>query len=90
MGRRAILTPLTAVIFSFLKYGFHPTLITIGQTFPSSLLNRFFVCPKSTSRPVSPSFRGTEFSGYGAVLAGKEAISSGDKGLERASRGMCG
>jgi hypothetical protein len=54
---------LTAVIFSFLKYGFHPTLMTIGQTLESSAAMRRG--GRGVSEPDSEA--GTESGGYGAV-----------------------
>lgn len=36
---------LTAVTFSFLKYGLYPTDMTIGQTLPSSSINLLFSSP---------------------------------------------
>lgn len=57
------------MIFSFLKYGFHPTLMTIGHTLPSS----------SESLLGASSSPGIESGGYGAVLCGIADISSGER-----------
>jgi len=69
----------TAVIFSFLKYGFHPTLITIGHTFPSAI--------SSFERAVwfSP---GTESDGYGAVSTGRAEMLWELRGWAGQSEGM--
>jgi hypothetical protein len=78
-----LLLRLTAVIFSFLKYGFHPTLMTMGQTFPSSSGRRW------RAGVLAPD-GGTESGGYGAVWAGRLRIVSAVSGLVPTERGTAG
>ena len=60
----------TAVIFSFLKYGFQPTDMTIGQTLASCGSRRLALLSSSPA---------IESGGYGAVWPGKPAMASGER-----------
>ena len=67
---RSYVRRLTAVIFSFLKYGFQPTDMTMGQTLASCRSSRLALLSSSP---------GTESGGYGAVWPGRPAMASAER-----------